>query len=1038
MQKAVIYGIIAAAIVAAGVGIAFVAVPGMSNTPITANQQSDINNEVRVIEHAAGETEVMGTPERVVVFSNNDYVEDVLALGVQPVGVAQLDSMRQQLVELPVSLSPDVADVGTDDEPNLEAVAQLEPDLIVGRLDVNGGIYEDLSSIAPTILFEHISVEGGPSRLEVQRQNFMALADALNKQEKGEEVLEMQQARYDELAAEIEAAGLTGTRFILVETFFNNPDMFQVYDSNFPAVEILESVGLESAVTSEDGALLNQEFIDQTSFSPWGISNVGLEAVTTFDGSDVHFIHGARHGPRGADVIRPYYSSNPVWQNLEFVKAGHVHNIGNVWMTGGIYTTTAVVERVVDALTGGQQSTGETRTVKHALGETTITGTPERVVALYSVQVGNVRALGVMPVGVADLDFQNELLSPVGLQLSKDVVHVGTPSEPNFETLLQLEPDLIVGGAFQAEIYDELSEIAPTILFAEEPTEELNELEVAEQNFMAIADALNRHDEGVAYLERLDSLYAEATAKIDQSGLAGTEFVLIESWLQNGAPHMYVTKENGMFSLVLNQTGLKSAVPADYVLEPGYENAGWYQTSMEGLSTLDGPDVRILNSHGGENPLESSPLWDNLEFAQNGHVYSVGEIRTDQFAYTEMLVNRVVEALTGNQSETRTISHAMGEITITGTPQRVVTLYSVFTGDVRALGVQPAATADKDWINGWLTPLGLPLSEEVVDVGIPDEPNLEVIAQLEPDLIIGHGGVWGVHDEIYDDLNDIAPTMILDDGFSEEGLDELELGKSNFMKIANALNRHDAGVAFLENIESQYDEAAAKIEQAGMAGSKFVFVQAYLSGDTPGAYVFTENSFSTKVMNNIGLVNNLTDPTDTTDKWFETGMEGITTLDTPGTHLIVTYNAGQYEGNPLATSPLWDDLGFVKEGRVHDIGNTRVFGQVIFIEEIVSRVVDSFTSGNGTQVVNHAMGETEITDSSPRIAALSWQSGSDLLTFGVEPVGIVNADTFSEIVNLNQVALPSDMAGVGLYEPGPLAAETLANAVVELLTRDGS
>jgi ABC-type Fe3+-hydroxamate transport system substrate-binding protein len=289
------------------------------------------------------------------------------------------------------------------------------------------------------------------------------------------------------------------------------------------------------------------------------------------------------------------------------------------------------------------------RVIKHAMGETEIAGTPERVVVLYSVYVGNVRALGVMPVGVADRDFQNELLSPIGLQLSEDVIHVGIPDEPNLEAITQLEPDLIIGlsTSNQGNIYNDLNEIAPTILFAEEPTEELNEREVAEQNFMAIADALNRHDEGVAYLEKLDSLYSEAAAKIDQAGLTGTRFVVVESWIQDDVPSMYVLKENAMFSLILNEIGLESAVPADHVLEPGYENAGWYQTGMEGLSTLDGPDIRVLNSHAGANPLQNSSLWDNLEFAQNDHVYSIGEIRTDQFAYAETLVNRVVEALTG-------------------------------------------------------------------------------------------------------------------------------------------------------------------------------------------------------------------------------------------------------------------------------------------------------------------------------------------------------------------------------------------------------
>lgn len=96
------------------------------------------------------------------------------------------------------------------------------------------------------------------------------------------------------------------------------------------------------------------------------------------------------------------YRDNPVWQNLEFVKAGQVHNIGNIWMTGGIYTTTAVVERVVDALTEGQQSASETRTISHDMGETTITGTPQRVITMSQVSCGILLELGIEPVG-ADL-----------------------------------------------------------------------------------------------------------------------------------------------------------------------------------------------------------------------------------------------------------------------------------------------------------------------------------------------------------------------------------------------------------------------------------------------------------------------------------------------------------------------------------------------------------------------------------------------------------------------------------------------------------
>jgi ABC-type Fe3+-hydroxamate transport system substrate-binding protein len=385
--------------------------------------------------------------------------------------------------------------------------------------------------------------------------------------------------------------------------------------------------------------------------------------------------------------------------------------------------------------------------------------------------------------------------------------------------------------------------------------------------------------------------------------------------------------------------------------------------------------------------------------------------------------NNTIEPAVAQQqppsNQVRVINHTMGETEITGTPKRVVTLYSVFTGDVRALGVQPVGSVDREWINGWLTPIGLPLSDNVTELGRAAEPNLETILELQPDLIIGLGGAWGDHDEMYEELNDIAPTIILDDQVSNSSeLNELDVGKSNFMTIADALNRHDAGVAYIQNVESKYDEAAARIQQAGMNGTKFVMVYGWMPNDVPGAYVFTQNSFVSKVLNNIGLVNEIPDPTDTNDKWYQTGMEGLTTVDKPDTHFFVTYDAGMFESNPLVASPLWDDLNVVKEGRAHDIGPTRVFGQVIFIEDILDRVVNALTEDNQVRVIKHAMGETEITGIPTRIVSLSWQSGADLLTLGVQPVGLGNAGTFNETVNLEQVTLPSGVADVGApWEP---------------------
>ncbi|MGB3760615.1 MAG: ABC transporter substrate-binding protein, partial [Rivularia sp. (in: cyanobacteria)] len=67
------------------------------------------------------------TPSRVVALGWV-YVEDLLALGIQPVGVADIEGY-QKFVNIQPQLAASVVDVGTRAEPNLEAIAQLEPDL---------------------------------------------------------------------------------------------------------------------------------------------------------------------------------------------------------------------------------------------------------------------------------------------------------------------------------------------------------------------------------------------------------------------------------------------------------------------------------------------------------------------------------------------------------------------------------------------------------------------------------------------------------------------------------------------------------------------------------------------------------------------------------------------------------------------------------------------------------------------------------------------------------------------------------------------
>lgn len=144
-------------------------------------------------------------------------------------------------------------------------------------------------------------------------------------------------------------------------------------------------------------------------------------------------------------------------------------------------------------------------TVEHAQGTTTIPAPPQRVVAMIDRDADTLLALGVVPVGIHSLYGFETGVGPWSEQLLGDATPVVWGGrEYNYEAVAALEPDLIVfansGG--DADIYARLSTIAPTIGL---PRDAIAWEATVEQTTQLIADALGRHDDGIALLQRLDS-----------------------------------------------------------------------------------------------------------------------------------------------------------------------------------------------------------------------------------------------------------------------------------------------------------------------------------------------------------------------------------------------------------------------------------------------------------------------------------------------------------------------------------------------------
>jgi ABC-type Fe3+-hydroxamate transport system substrate-binding protein len=291
---------------------------------------SQTNDEERLVRHTFGETLIKGTPTRVVVLEWT-YVEDVLAVGLQPVGVADIDGYNEW-VKIPVELSTDAVDVGLRGEPNLETIASLNPDLIIDTQYRAAEYYDKLSVIAPTLIFEPYPTDETINQYDEMTSTFTTIANVLGKQTEAEKVLAHLDQKYVDAQKKIEEAGLLGEKFVLSQMFsWENAVYVRLFTKNGMASQIVERIGLENGW--DDG------------FQAYGFSEVSVEKLPEL--GDLHYFYVVN----ADDQVMNLDTVSPIWQSLPFVKSGQAYPLGgDTWLFGGPLSAELIVDIVVGEL----------------------------------------------------------------------------------------------------------------------------------------------------------------------------------------------------------------------------------------------------------------------------------------------------------------------------------------------------------------------------------------------------------------------------------------------------------------------------------------------------------------------------------------------------------------------------------------------------------------------------------------------------------------------------------------------------------------
>lgn len=249
-----------------------------------------------------------------------------------------------------------------------------------------------------------------------------------------------------------------------------------------------------------------------------------------------------------------------------------------------------------------------TRTIKHDLGTTTITGNPTRVVALEYSFVDALVAVGMSPVGVAD-DNDAKRIIPALHDKMGDYKSVGLRATPNVQVITALKPDLIIADSGRHKaIYAQLSKIAPTIAYA---SLNGNYQQVLDSE-MSTAIALNKCDQMKTRLtehaKTMSGLKAEVPADDSRKEL----FVRASEKGFTGFPPKAYTPG------VLSAIGINSSLP------DGGSDASVSLT----LETLvsNKPDIMFIAANKGPTLRDTwakSPLWKQLPAVKNNATYDV-------------------------------------------------------------------------------------------------------------------------------------------------------------------------------------------------------------------------------------------------------------------------------------------------------------------------------------------------------------------------------------------------------------------------------
>lgn len=256
--------------------------------------------------------------------------------------------------------------------------------------------------------------------------------------------------------------------------------------------------------------------------------------------------------------------------------------------------------------TNEDKTTEKTVTVTDVRGEVEIPADPQRIVDL-SGNSDILSILGYKVVGTANSDAYDYTKFPSYLEdtlSGSEILGYSMQDTMDVEAVMNLNPDLIVISTVQEKMYDQLSEIAPTVMIQ---LEALN----WKDDVRALAKVFDKEDIANEWIANYEAKAKEAGDKIKEEYGEDTTYL---SFLASGG-QFFIFDGAGFGNVLYEDMGL--AKPEGM---PEQTDISLPVVTYEGLAAIQSDYIFLIATDEDLAQLEANSIWNNLPSVKNGNV----------------------------------------------------------------------------------------------------------------------------------------------------------------------------------------------------------------------------------------------------------------------------------------------------------------------------------------------------------------------------------------------------------------------------------